>query len=91
MNQPAIDGRQDEDERVSVKQLEACLQSRLNGRVRDLRLVSTNAGIVLHGFAASYYAKQLAQHEFMNLSVCPLLANEIVVRWHEISLSDMIE
>ncbi len=60
-------------------QLEAVLQSRLSGRVHNLRLVVRDQGIVLQGCARTYYAKQLAQYEAMEAGGFPILANDIEV------------
>jgi hypothetical protein len=51
----------------------------MRGRVRDLRLVVTDKGVVLRGTAGTYYAKQLAQHVVMGATGLPILANEIEV------------
>jgi hypothetical protein len=63
-----------------VEQLEARVQSRLLGRVRDLRLLWRGGGLVLQGHAPTYYAKQLAQHAVLEATALPLLANDIQVR-----------
>jgi hypothetical protein len=63
----------------ALEQLETQLRSRLIGRVRGLRLVLAGRGLILQGYARSYYAKQLAQHAVMAASDLPLLANEIEV------------
>lgn len=60
--------------------LEALLQRRIGNRVRDLRVIRRDAGLVLVGWAPTYHAKQLAQHAAMELSSIPILANEIEVR-----------
>jgi hypothetical protein len=62
-----------------MAQLETQVQSRLNGRVRDLRLVVRGCGLILTGQARTYYAKQLAQHAVMEATGLPILANEIQV------------
>ena len=62
-----------------MEQLETHVQSRLNGRVRDFRLVVRGCGLVLTGRARTYYAKQLAQHAVMEATALPILANEIEV------------
>jgi hypothetical protein len=62
-----------------VPSLEARVRSQLRGRIRDLRLVVTDKGIVLQGSAGTYYAKQLAQHAVMGAAGLPILANEIEV------------
>jgi hypothetical protein len=59
--------------------LEAGLRQRLRGRLRDLRVLTRDEGLVLRGRAASYHVKQLAQHAVMELSDLPILANEIQV------------
>ena len=59
--------------------LETRVQSRLNGRVRHFRLVLREGGLVLMGRARTYYAKQIAQHEVMQATSLPILANEIEV------------
>ena len=80
MNDATIDERIGLTGGGAIEQLEAHLQSRLNGRVRDLRLLVRGQGLVLQGCAATYYAKQLAQHAVMEATGRPILANEIEVR-----------
>jgi hypothetical protein len=63
----------------ALEQLEAQLRSRLIGRVCGLRLVLAGRGVILRGYARTYYAKQLAQHAVMAATDLPLLANEIEV------------
>lgn len=60
--------------------LESLLLTRLGHRIRDLRVEMLADGVVLHGRAATYHAKQLAQHAAMDLFAQPILANEIEVR-----------
>jgi hypothetical protein len=48
---------QDED----LQRIQANLQQRLSGRVRELSLTRTVDRIVLRGLTETYYAKQLAQ------------------------------
>jgi hypothetical protein len=67
------------DTAKEVNQLEVRLQGKLAGRVRDLRLLVKNRGLVLQGFAHTYHAKQLAQHAVMTESNFPIVANEIEV------------
>jgi hypothetical protein len=62
-----------------VAQLEAHAQNQLNGRVRNLRLVIQEKGLILLGQARTYYAKQLAQHIVMELTRLPIESNEIEV------------
>jgi hypothetical protein len=62
-----------------VADLEARVQFRLGCQVRHLRLLLHERGLILHGRARSYYAKQLAQHAVLELTDIPILANEIEV------------
>jgi hypothetical protein len=62
-----------------LARLEEHIQSRLTGRVHDLRLVLHEGGLVLRGHAHTYYAKQLAQHAVMDAMSLPIRANEIDV------------
>ena len=64
---------------AALKQLELRLQDQLGGRVRNLRLVMRDDGIILQGIARTYYAKQLAQHSVMRQTDLPILVNEIEV------------
>jgi hypothetical protein len=65
---------------LSVEQLEERLQLRMNGRVRNLRLLIREQGLILQGQTSTYYAKQLAQHAAIEISGLLILANEIEVR-----------
>ncbi len=65
--------------RESERQLESLLQSRLGSRVRQVRVVNKDHGVILQGSVSSYHAKQIAQHLIMQLTEKPLLANEIEV------------
>ena len=62
------------------ERLENLLQTRLGSRIRDLRVQLLSSGLILHGRATTYHAKQLAQHAAMELSEYPILANDIEVR-----------
>ncbi|HYV39757.1 MAG TPA: hypothetical protein VE988_28975 [Gemmataceae bacterium] len=59
--------------------LETLIERRVGNRVRDLRVVVRATGLVLQGRAATYHAKQLAQHAAMELGTLPILSNEIEV------------
>ena len=65
---------------TSMAQLATLMERRLNGRVRNLRLHCQPQGLVLQGWAPTYYVKQLAQHAAMEVSELPILANEIEVQ-----------
>jgi hypothetical protein len=60
-------------------ELETHIQCRLSGQIRELRLVVVDKGLILRGYAHTYYAKQLAQHWVMEATRLPILANEIEV------------
>ena len=64
---------------MELEELETRLQSKLGGRIRQLSVNVHEGGLVLRGFARTYYAKQLAQHTAMTESDRPIFANEIVV------------
>jgi hypothetical protein len=70
------------DGTVEAAELQARVYWRLDRRVRDFRLEVGDKGLVLHGRAPTYYAKQLAQHAVMQTTRLPIMANEI-----EVSLS----
>jgi hypothetical protein len=59
--------------------LESLLQCRLGNLVRDLRVQLSPAGLIIQGRAATYHAKQLAQHAAMELADVPIAANDIEV------------
>ena len=59
--------------------LESLIEHRLGNRVRDLWVVVRPTGLVLQGRAATYHAKQLAQHAAMEAGTLPILSNEIEV------------
>jgi hypothetical protein len=64
---------------AQLSELEAFVQGRLNSRVRDFRLSVGEDGLILTGFAQTYYAKQLAQHALMEASDLPICRNNIEV------------
>ncbi len=62
-----------------VAELEASIQCRLGGQLREFRLLVHDQGLILRGHARTYYAKQLAQHAVMKSTGPRILANEIQV------------
>jgi hypothetical protein len=64
---------------VPEKHLELQVQRRLGTRIRDLRVIVGDRGVILQGRSSTYHAKQLAQHAAMELAALPILANEIEV------------
>ena len=79
MNQATLTTTLEPDAKSDLDDLENRVQARLSGRIRDLRLLSHDCGIILRGFARTYHAKQLAQHVVMTETQLPILANEIEV------------
>ena len=67
-------------ELTAEERLECLLQRRLGNRIRNLRVHVLPTGVVLQGRAATYHAKQLAQHAAMELAGAPIIANDIEVR-----------
>jgi hypothetical protein len=57
----------------------AVLQQRWGRQVRHLRVELEDGGLVLHGCAATYYAKQLAQHAAAEVVGMPVHTNAIEV------------
>ncbi len=57
----------------------AILLQRWGRRIHDLRVEVDRGGLVLHGWAATYYAKQLAQHAAAEAAGLPVHANAIEV------------
>jgi hypothetical protein len=60
--------------------LESLLNTRLGSRIRELRIIFQQPGLILRGWSETYHAKQVAQHAAMELGGVPILANEIVVK-----------
>jgi hypothetical protein len=79
MNGQACEQRIDLTTVNGATELEAHVQCRLGGQVRDFRLVVAEKGLILRGHARTYYAKQLVQHAVMEATKLPILANEIEV------------
>ena len=64
---------------ADLDQLEARLQWQLGGRVRGLRLVGREEGLVIQGHTRTYYAKQLATHAAFDFDRELALTNDIEV------------
>jgi hypothetical protein len=79
MNEPFLREPVDAVASAGLDHLETSLQARLSGRIRCLRLLLCDSGIVLRGFAHTYYAKQVAQAAVMSETTVPIVANEIEV------------
>ena len=79
MNQDILTGTMPTAANIDLDQLENRVQVELGGRIRDLRLLVHDRGIVLRGIARNYHAKQIAQHVVMKETQLPILANEIEV------------
>ena len=61
------------------ERLEALLARRLGSRVRNLRVVVRQDGLILQGRTETYHAKQIAQHTAMEVADLPIVANQIEV------------
>jgi hypothetical protein len=55
------------------------IESRLHGRVRNLKVQLADNTVVLEGQCATYYTKQLAQHAALGILEDEQLENAIVV------------
>ena len=55
------------------------LLQRWGRSIHDLRVELEGGGLVLHGWADTYYAKQLAQHAAAEAACLPVHTNAIVV------------
>jgi hypothetical protein len=55
------------------------IESRLLGRIRNLRVRSSDGLVVLEGECTTFYTKQLAQHAAMGVLEDEQLENDIVV------------
>jgi hypothetical protein len=66
-------------EHGDVRELEEIVQSRLAGRVYELRLLLREDGLVLQGCCRSQHVKQLAQHFVLEESQAPLVSNQIII------------
>lgn len=64
---------------AEIGRLAANTAEKLRGRLSDLRLELHGGGVILHGIARSFYAKQLAQHAVMTGTALPIVRNEIEV------------
>ena len=63
------------------EQVEALLRERLGTRVRGLRVLVREGGVVLQGTVYTWYSKQVAQQVAMRDLRLTVLANEIEVSW----------
>jgi hypothetical protein len=68
-------------EAISTREerLESLIERRVGNQIRNLKVVMRDTGLILQGRAATYHAKQLAQHAAMEVATLPILANEIEV------------
>jgi hypothetical protein len=64
---------------TNLDPIEVRLQGKLRGRIRDFQILFHDCGIVLRGYARTYYEKQMAQHAVIMETNLPILTNEIEV------------
>lgn len=62
-----------------IAELETLIRDEVGRRVRRLKVVAVEGGLILKGQSPTYYAKQLAQHALLKATETPILANEIEV------------
>jgi len=62
-----------------MDRIAAQVRHQLSGRLRELRLSATAAGLVLRGRATTYHAKQLARDAVMRATDLPIVRDEIEV------------
>ena len=63
----------------AVSELASAVRERHRDVVRELRVEVIEGGVILYGFAYSFYGKQVAQHEVLHRTNLVLLANRITV------------
>lgn len=63
-----------------VLEVVAQLQQRLGSQVRDLRLATSEGGLILRGKVSTHYGKQVVQEVVMQISDRAIAANDIEVQ-----------
>jgi hypothetical protein len=79
MNSTSRLQRLSSSEEVHLAVLEEQIRSRLSGRIGRFRILLSEHGVKLRGYALSFHAKQLAQQAVMEAGIWPIEANEIQV------------
>jgi hypothetical protein len=79
MNSTSRQQRLSPSEEAHLAVLEEQIRSRLSGRVGRFRILLSEHGVTLRGYALSFYAKQLAQQAVLEAGIRPIEANEIQV------------
>ena len=79
MNDRRLDQDCGEPRIEGIDQLSRHVRGQLTGLVGHFRLVLRGDGLALHGQAATYYAKQIAQHRVMEATRLAIIANDIGV------------
>ncbi len=62
-----------------IARLERIIQARTGGHIDQLRVLSTDSGVIITGIAYTYYAKQQATHAALSEVESDCLANCIEV------------
>jgi hypothetical protein len=65
---------------AKVQELEGLMRQNLHSMVREVRVLVREGQVVVQGIAASYYAKQLAQHLVLLTLGKQSFVNELEVR-----------
>jgi osmotically-inducible protein OsmY len=62
-----------------IAELEAHVQCRVGGQLRDFRVEVRGGSVVLRGHARTYHAKKQAENAVREMTAIPTLCNEIEV------------
>ncbi|MGE3804829.1 MAG: hypothetical protein AB7K24_09175 [Gemmataceae bacterium] len=73
----------DQNKRKQLAELELIVKKKLGRTIRDFRIVRTEEGVALEGWARSFYVKQLAQH--LVQMTFPLIVNRMEVPGRELA------
>jgi hypothetical protein len=65
--------------RDEIDNITGSVRRQLNSKVRDFRVLLQDNGVILQGYAVTFYAKPLAQHAMMQAIRLPIVANDIEV------------
>ena len=75
----ALDLESDREALELAARIRSRIESRLPGRIRELRISTTENAVVLSGECSTFYSKQLAQHAAMGVLEYEQLINNIAV------------
>jgi hypothetical protein len=55
------------------------VQLKTSGRIRGLRVALSNGRLIISGYAATYYSKQLATHAALDVAGTLVIQNDVIV------------